>query len=64
MILDLIQPFLFHLRSVSNHIKSYVETIRNGISLLVFDQGGIIVLKYIRVSYLSQYESIWDMNRE
>jgi hypothetical protein len=41
-----------------------VETIGDEIYLLVFDQGGIIALQYILVADVSQYEMIWDMNKE
>jgi hypothetical protein len=41
-----------------------VETIGNEISLLVFDQGGIVALQDGLVADLPQNEVIWDMNRE
>ena len=64
VILELIQFLLFRMRNVFDHVKSYVETIGNESSLLVFDQGGIVALQDGMVAYLPQNEVIWNMIRE
>jgi hypothetical protein len=64
LILEFIEPLLFYMCSVPDHVESYVETIHNEHSLLVFDQGGIVALQDGLVAYLPQNKAIRDMNRE